>query len=157
MNSIIYPTKLQKIPIRLFAGFVWFISSLALIIFFYNTTISFLLSILLFYEFCVTFFGFFQFSFLKVLSDTIWAWLFLKKEDWIYYKPKRFAKFCGSLILLFSIVFYFYSSILYFLFLTILAVFSFLEAVFDFCVACKIYYLLQRWRLIPEDSCRDCK
>ncbi len=157
MNSIVYPQQLQKIPLRITAGLVWFFSSLALLIVSYNTTISFVLTLFLLYEFAISFLGFFRFSLFKILSEIIWELIFNKKEDRVYYRPKRFAKFCGTILLFFSIVFYLFNSNLYVIFLGMLAIFSFLEAFFNFCIACKIYYLAQKWKWISEDACKECK
>lgn len=81
---------------------------------------------------------------------------YIQKEEWISPKPKRFAKFCGLTLLSLSLVFYFYNVLIYLFFLSILTLFSFLEFAFDFCIACKIYGILQKIGVISQDHCENC-
>lgn len=156
-NLFSYPIELKSFSIRIYASFVFFFSICAVGIYFFNKEISLILVLFLFYEFLLTFLGFFSLSIFKKISDWIYSKYFYDKQEMVYYRPKRFAKFCGLTLISLSFIFYFLNSDLFFILIGILSFFSFLEAFFDFCIACKIYYLAQKFKIIPEDSCRDCK
>lgn len=72
--------------------------------------------------------------------------------------PKRFAQTIGAVLTTVG-------SLLAFLFgidtaatvvLVIMALFATLESVFGLCVGCRIFNLLMRAGVIPEDICEDC-
>lgn len=157
MKIFSYPIELKSFSIRINATFVFLFSCSVLGIYFFNKEISLLLVFFLFYEFLMTFLGFFSLSILKKISDWIYSKFFYHRQEVVYYRPKRFAKFCGLTLIMVSFVFYFFKSEVFLILIGTLSLFSFLEAFFDFCIACKIYYLAQKFKLIPEDSCRDCR
>jgi hypothetical protein len=72
--------------------------------------------------------------------------------------PKRFAQGVGALFSGAALVLAFgfgqdgAAAVL----IGILAVCAFLEAAFAFCVGCKVFALLMRLRLIPEEVCVEC-
>ena len=86
-----------------------------------------------------------NFSLLKISSQGLVRFLSLKKHH-INAGPKIFAARLGFMMVLFAILFA--SSgyvIMAYVLVGMLGLLSFLEAVFGFCLACKIYPFLYRW------------
>lgn len=156
MKSIfIYPPTLEKYHTRLRAFFVVVICSSILVLNYFQNFFDMILTIILWLDFLICFAISPEYSFLKpIINISHKKWI--HKEQWISSKPKRFATFCGFFILTLAIVFYFLNSSYFSMFVAIHALFSFLDAGFDFCVACKIYGIGQKLGLIPEDTCENC-
>ncbi len=58
--------------------------------------------------------------------------------------PKRFALYLGVVIItLFTILYFFQFNLLASILVSILLICALLEAIFDYCIGCKIYHLLQ--------------
>ncbi len=71
--------------------------------------------------------------------------------------PKRFAQTIGlvfSTSILILWLFNFYSICLFLL--SVLSIFAFLESVFGYCFACKVFKVLIAMGLIPETICERC-
>lgn len=75
----------------------------------------------------------------------------------IFFAPKRFAarigltlSAAGALLLAFGL------PVVGTVVLGVLAFFAFLEGGFNYCVGCKIYGMLIRRGLIPQENCPDC-
>jgi len=70
------------------------------------------------------------------------------KTKYIDEAPKRFALYLGLTASLFITFFYFTGLFKVSMFITlVLLICALLEAVFDFCIGCKLYYLIQITRL----------
>ena len=75
----------------------------------------------------------------------------------ITFKPKRFAAGIGIFMSALALYFYIVDlSVLKNIVLSILALFSFLETFFKFCAGCKIFGLLIKLKILPEEVCEDC-
>ncbi len=157
MKTIIlnYPISLNKYKVRIHAGIVSFFCFLSLLFFYVNPMISILIATLACLDFIISLIFSPQYSLFSPITNFIF--LKISKEEWISSKPKRFAKFCGSLLISSSIVVYFFEMYNTYQFLIlILGIFSFLECFFDFCIACKLYSLAQNIGIIEKDSCENC-
>ena len=150
-----FPLSLEKNRIRLGALLVFVVSLISILSFPHNKII-FLLSIsLLWLDFLISVIIGPKFSIFRPLIETFHQ-KWIKKEEWISSKPKRFAKFCGlSLLTTSLLVFPFNANASVFL-IGLLSLFSFLEATFDFCVACKMYGIFQKFGIIEKDHCENC-
>ncbi|MCX7811511.1 MAG: DUF4395 domain-containing protein [Leptospiraceae bacterium] len=150
-----FPLAIEKNRIRLGALLVFVVSLISILSFPHNKIIFLLLISLLWFDFLLSFVIGPKISIFKPLVERIHQ-KWIKKEEWISPKPKRFAKFCGlSLLTASLLVFSFNSNVSVFL-VAILSLFSFLEAAFDFCVACKMYGILQKIGFIEKDHCENC-
>ncbi|MCS7206205.1 MAG: DUF4395 domain-containing protein [Leptospiraceae bacterium] len=158
MKTIIlkpYPELLNTRKVRLHASLVSLITLLSLITFWLiHPVVSLVITSFLFLDFLFTFLFGPNRSFFSSLVETLHQKYQLFSENWVSPRPKRFAKFCGLSILLIS--FLFYPNNLYVFFLSLLALFSFLEAAFNYCVACKLFSLGQRIGIVPPDDCKNC-
>jgi hypothetical protein len=75
----------------------------------------------------------------------------------ISYQPKRFAAMIGLSLASLGFIFGINGLLVpFYISIGMLGFFSFLEAAFDFCAGCKIFFLLMRWGVIPPESCPDC-
>ena len=66
--------------------------------------------------------------------------------------PKRFAQSIGAVVTLGALALFGAGYVL----VGMIAVFATLESVFAFCVGCKIFGLLMRLGLVPEEVCAEC-
>ncbi len=157
MKTIIlnYPVSLNKYKVRIHAGLISFFCFLSLVFFYINPMISILIASLVWLDFIISLIFSPQYSIFSPITNFIF--LKISKEEWISSKPKRFAKFCGSLFISTSIIVYCFEIYIAYQFLIlILGIFSFLESFFDFCIACKLYSLAQNMGIIEKDSCENC-
>lgn len=75
----------------------------------------------------------------------------------VTFKPKRFAAGIGLFLTTITIYLHIIDlDIIKIIVLSILAFFSFLETFFKFCAGCKIFGLLIKLKIIPEEVCEDC-
>ncbi|UCF98776.1 MAG: DUF4395 domain-containing protein [Spirochaetaceae bacterium] len=98
-----------------------------------------------------------RWSLLTILSKRVLVPLLGFHGHPISFAPKRFAASIGfslsSAALLLSL---FLASWAWIIPLTVLCLFSALESFLGFCAGCKIYGLLMRWQIVPEDHCPHC-
>lgn len=126
--------------IRIVASLV---SALA-ILFIFNP--NFIILALLLYDFLVRVLGYEKISPLYNLAKLL-SKLFGAKKDKVDAGPKEFALKIGLLFALLCVVaFLFNQTFSAVLLMSILAVCALLEAVFNYCIGCKIYILLKRFR-----------
>ena len=72
--------------------------------------------------------------------------------------PKRFAQFIGTLFSLTAVVLYFGFSYVNVALIVIglLTFAAFLEASLNFCLGCKVFSVLMKFRIIPQEVCQEC-
>jgi hypothetical protein len=79
------------------------------------------------------------------------------KEKLVAGPPKRFAQGIGVLISAFALIFFVLSvKEISIILMGILIIFSFLESFLGFCAGCKIFNILIRLGLIPQNICEAC-
>ncbi len=150
-----FPLALEKNRIRLGALLVSLVSFTSIVLFPQNNIFFLLLIGLLWLDFLIFLLFGPKVSFFKPLVEIIHK-KWIKKEEWISSKPKRFAKFCGFSLLTAAILMFYMNAIVSVILVGLLCLFSFLEATFDFCVACKMYGIFQKFGLIEKDHCENC-
>lgn len=150
-----YPPSLEKHQVRLGAFLVFIFSSLVILLNNFHNYFDIILTLILWLDFFICCAISPKYSLLKPIISLIFN-KFINKEYWISSKPKRFAKFCGFFILSLAIIIYYFNPYYFLIPISMLSLFSFLEAAFDFCVACKLYGIAQKIGFIPQDSCENC-
>ena len=151
-----FPLALEKNRIRLGALFVSLLSFTSIVLFLQNNIFFLLLLLfLLWLDFLIFLLFGPKVSIFKPLVELIHK-KWIKKEEWISSKPKKFAKFCGLSLLTVAILVFPFNANASVILVGLLCLFSFLEATFDFCVACKMYGIFQKFGLIEKDHCENC-
>jgi hypothetical protein len=129
---------------RVDANFVRIIAaqviSIALLLIF---TQELIFALILFFDFSVRILNVKQFSILAYIAQFIIK-NFKIEVQLCDEAPKRFALYLGIIIItLFTIFYFFQLNIIASILVSILVFCAFLEAIFDYCVGCKIYHLFQ--------------
>jgi hypothetical protein len=77
---------------------------------------------------------------------------------WVAGPPKRFAQGIGAAFSLsaLALAFGFRRPTAAYALVGILGVFATLEAAFGFCLGCKVFAILMRLGIVPEEVCADC-
>lgn len=151
MSRIKIPFRVNEQGVRGVAAQVFLISVVTIL------TKSAIPVTILIIDFFVRAFFIPQYSILALISRKIVAPLLGFKKRVITFKPKRFAAGIGMIMAITAFVLLLKGLIIpAIIALSILALFSFLEAVFRFCAGCKIFSLLIKLRVIPEEECKDC-
>jgi len=100
-------------------------------------------SLILLFDFSVRLLKIKRLSFLSYISKFIIKLLQIDAKP-CDESPKRFALYLGIVIIAtFTLLYFFQLNTLASIFVGILLVCAFLEAAFDYCIGCKVYYLLQ--------------
>ncbi len=137
----------QTCPIsfnRVDANFVRIIAvqviSIALLLIY---TQELIFALILFFDFSVRILTLKKLSILSYIAQFIITYFKIEVEL-CDEAPKRFALYVGIVIIsTFTLLYFFQLNILASILVGILLICAFLEATFDYCVGCKVYYLLQ--------------